>query len=121
MDKFDDIGEFIKKHYFILIIVVVIIFIILGIIISKSFWSLLPESGRERVERISSLKYDTIMELFEYYECEYITTVAATKKGYALMYNVKLRLPPSEGNILNETFYMSLLNDVALYLSLIHI
>lgn len=115
MDKFDDIGELIRKHYKVLIILIVIIFIILGIIISKSFWAMMPESGRERVERISSLKFDTIMELFEYYECEYITTVVAEKKGYALMYNVKLRLPPSEGNIVNETFYMSLLNDVALY------
>ena len=115
MDKFDDIGGFIRKYYKVLIILIVIIFIILGVIISKSFWRLLPESGRDRVERISSLKYDTIIELFEYYECEYITTVVAEKKGYALMYNVKLRLPPSEGDIVNENFYMSLLNDVALY------
>ena len=66
-------------------------------------------------ERISTIKYDSIIELFEYYECEYISTVLANEDGYKEMYNVKLRLPPSEGNIVNEDFYMSLLNDVALY------
>ena len=53
MDRLDNVIEFIKKHYLVLIVFVVIIFIILGVMISKSFWALMPESGKARVERIS--------------------------------------------------------------------
>lgn len=116
MDRLDNVIEFIKKHYLVLIVFVVIIFIILGVMISKSFWALMPESGKARVERISSIKYESLKELFEYYECEYKTTVFANKKGYEQQINASLRLPPSEGNIVNEEFYMALLNDVALYI-----
>lgn len=116
MDRLDDVIEFIKKHYLVLIVIVAIVFIILGVMISKSFWALMPESGKERVERISTIKYDSLMELFEYYECEYKSTVYANKKGYEQQINASLRLPPSEGNVVNEEFYMALLNDVALYI-----
>lgn len=116
MDRFEDVIEFIRKHYLVLIVIITIVFIILGVMISKSFWALMPESGKERVERISSRKYDTLIELFEYYECEYKATVYANKKGYEQQINASLRLPPSEGNIINEEFYMALLEDVAAYI-----
>lgn len=116
MDGFDNIGEILREHYKVFIILIVIIFIVLGIMISKSFWALMPEEGKARVERVSSLKFDSLMEIFEYYECKYKSTVYANQTGYEPMINASLRLPPSEGNIVNEEFYMSLLNDVALFL-----
>ena len=110
-----DIGEFIRKNYKVLLLMVVIIFVFLMVMIYKTFWTLLPNESKLSVERAKNANFDNLIELFEYYESEYITVVLAEDDGYREQINAKLRLPPVEGTVLNEEFYHSLINDVADY------
>ena len=110
-----DIGEFIRKNYKVLLLMVVIIFVFLIVMIYKTFWTLLPNESKLSVERAKNANFDNLIELFEYYESEYITVVLAEDDGYREQINAKLRLPPVEGTVLNEEFYHSLINDVADY------
>ena len=67
-----DIGEFLKKNYKFIIPIVILVFILIILLMLNSLKSLMPESNRAELDRIRNLKFDSIKELLEYYECEYI-------------------------------------------------
>lgn len=111
----EDFGEFVRKHAKILIVVTILAFILLGLMIVSSFQSLIPESGRANLEYIKAKKFQTIIELLEYYECEFVTLERSAEKDYVLELHAKVKVLPYEGLVSNEDYYMVFLNDLALF------
>ena len=111
----NDISYFIRKNYKLIIPFILIIFIILIFLIAKSFTALMPETEDVELDLANTRIFETIRELLEYYECEFISINRSEDRDYNHEIHAKLKLPPYSGIVSNEEFYMSLLNDMAFF------
>lgn len=110
-----DIGEFLKKNYKFIIPIVILIFILIILLMLNSLKLLMPESNRAELDRVRNLKFDSIKELLEYYECEYINLENPSEKEFGIQINAKLRLLPYDGKVSHEAFYDDLISDIAIF------